>query len=250
MTETTDIAPNYEKTYYTKNNSAPYYTKHTHVTVFQSDVTYYEIEDIKYQKQCIGQNTNNNDIYIITTNGKGNGQDIGMTTDKIVSIFQNLGCDFAYQLDGGGSTALIYKGEMKNQFTDNDNTTERPCGDFLYFSYEGINSQSEDIQYINERFGNFKRDLMKNNYYDLSMGILIPDNADLNDYEKNGVYYTTSKAAALQILNTPDFTNKFSYIQNNCHAFKMIVEKVKNGVIIQTLKYESSHGYCFIREKS
>ena len=49
----------------------------------------------------------------------------------LVNIFNSYGCQYAYNLDGGGSATLYYNGQVMNKLINN---YERPCGDFLYFA--------------------------------------------------------------------------------------------------------------------
>lgn len=235
-TETTDSIPNSSKTYYTKNSVAPYYTEHKNLTEFESETIYYEIEDYLYQKQMIGQNQINKDLYVITCNGKGVGKDRGMSTDKIVEIFLSLGCDFAYQLDGGGSTALVYHGEMLNNPTDDDGKTERPCADFLYVSYENLSPYSDELNNINKRIGDIKRRTQRLESLYLDARDNIPKGYDLNNINKIGKYYCFNRNVAETLQNIPDISKFPGYKGAVIYGFKLIVEKVSsNGVLVQTL---------------
>ena len=235
-TITTDETPNANKTYYTKNTTAPYYTKHTNLSVFTSGVTYYEIEDYLYQKQMIGQNTTTKDIYVITCNGKGVGKDRGMSTDKIVEIFLSLGCDFAYQLDGGGSTALVYHGEMLNNPTDDEGKTERPCADFLYVSYEDLSPYSDELNDINKRISDIKRRTQRLETMYLDVRDNIPEGYDLNNINKTGKYCCLNRYVAETLQNLPDISKFPTYKGKTIYGFKLTVEKMNsNNVLIQTL---------------
>jgi exopolysaccharide biosynthesis protein len=55
----------------------------------------------------------------------------GLTLAQMRTIFKQYGCTFAYNLDGGGSATMSYRGYVLNSPTDG---TERPCGDFLLFT--------------------------------------------------------------------------------------------------------------------
>ena len=236
MIETTDTTPVENKTYYTANNSAPYYTEHDNLVSFESGITYYEIENILYQKQMIGQDSNTKDIYVITCNGKGVGKDRGMSTDKIVEIFLSLGCDFAYQLDGGGSTALVYHGEMLNNPTDAEGKTERPCADFLYVSYEDLSPYSDELNNINKRISDIKRrtQTLETMYLDATDN--IPKGYDLNNINKIGKYYCFNRNVAETLQNLPDISKFPAYKGETIYGFKLIVEKMNsNNILIQTL---------------
>ena len=55
----------------------------------------------------------------------------GLTLAQMRTIFRQHGCTYAYNMDGGGSATMAYRGYIMNNPTDG---TERPCGDFLLFS--------------------------------------------------------------------------------------------------------------------
>lgn len=50
---------------------------------------------------------------------------------ELATEFKRLGCQWAYALDGGGSTTLYFNGEVIN--TPSDWTGERKISDILYF---------------------------------------------------------------------------------------------------------------------
>ena len=54
----------------------------------------------------------------------------GLNLSQMVSILQGYKCSFAYNLDGGGSATMSYRGTVLNQPSDG---SERPCADFLLF---------------------------------------------------------------------------------------------------------------------
>lgn len=55
----------------------------------------------------------------------------GLNYSQMVSIFKSFGCTFAYNLDGGGSATLSYRGKVLNNPSDG---SERACADFLLFT--------------------------------------------------------------------------------------------------------------------
>ena len=120
-------------------------------------------EDIYYQRQIIGQNSQTKDIFFLTSNGKGTGTnsdgliiDGGIPLDNCIDILKNFGCDFAYQLDEGGSTSLIYKGIQINDKSDDGGKTERLLSDFLYVGTNPINDRDKDIQDIRKELSDLK----------------------------------------------------------------------------------------------
>ena len=49
---------------------------------------------------------------------------------------QNLDCDIAYNLDGGGSSTMYFNGNIINNPTTNGNRiSERSVSDILYIGY-------------------------------------------------------------------------------------------------------------------
>jgi exopolysaccharide biosynthesis protein len=143
--------------------------------VSQKDVLQYKNQwvdnnnnDIYYQRQVIGQNTTTKDIYILTSNGKGTRYvdgsstqiiDKGLTLDSCINILQELGCDFAYQLDEGGSTSLIYRGRVINDTTDDSGKSERTLSDFLYVEKKILSDKDKDIAELQTEIGDLKREI-------------------------------------------------------------------------------------------
>ena len=54
----------------------------------------------------------------------------GLSLSEMRSVFKQYGCKYAYNMDGGGSATMSYKGYVLNSPSDG---TERSCGDFLLF---------------------------------------------------------------------------------------------------------------------
>lgn len=78
-------------------------------------------------------------ILLITVNGRFN-KSKGMSYDEMVTFcLKTLKAEFAYNLDGGGSTHQIYKGEYLTPKYDEDNTVERSVGSFLYIQKDDKN---------------------------------------------------------------------------------------------------------------
>lgn len=125
--------------------------------------------NVYYQRQVIAQNSQNKDIFILTSNGKGTGTnsdgliiDGGMPLDSCISILQNFGCDFAYQLDEGGSTSLIYQGVQINDKTDDGGKTERLLSDFLYVTkVKSLADIDSEISYLKQELGELKNNCKK-----------------------------------------------------------------------------------------
>lgn len=122
--------------------------------------------NIYYQRQIIGQNTTTKDIFILTSNGKGTQKnaeglviDAGIPIDNCIEILKNFGADFAYQLDEGGSTSLIYKGIRINDVSDDSGKTERLLSDFLYVESKTLTDRDLDIINLRKELGELKASL-------------------------------------------------------------------------------------------
>ena len=122
--------------------------------------------NVYYQRQIIGQNSQTKDIFILTSNGKGTGTNLdgliidgGIPLDNCIDILKEFGCDFAYQLDEGGSTSLIYKGIQINDKSDDGGKTERLLSDFLYVETTPINDRDKDIRDLRKEVSELKNKL-------------------------------------------------------------------------------------------
>ena len=96
----------------------------------------------RYQRAAVGM-VNPGDYYLVVVDGKGYSGSQGMTYQELQQVFTDIGCDYAYNLDGGGSATLVFKGKVLNTLTDNGK--ERACGDILYFVDAGNGSEGKDI---------------------------------------------------------------------------------------------------------
>lgn len=56
----------------------------------------------------------------------------GLTIEQLAAFMQTLGLKTAYNLDGGGSTTMIFNGAVVNQPTDGHNIEERNVSDIVY----------------------------------------------------------------------------------------------------------------------
>lgn len=96
----------------------------------------------RYQRTAVGM-VSPGDYYLVAVDGKGAGGSQGMTYQELQQVFVDLGCEYAYHLDGGGSTTLVFKGQILNMLTDGGK--ERPCGDILYFIDVGDGGEGDQI---------------------------------------------------------------------------------------------------------
>ena len=96
----------------------------------------------RYQRAAVGM-VNPGDYYLVVVDGKGYGGSQGMTYQELQQVFLDVNCDYAYNLDGGGSATLVFQGKVLNMLTDKGK--ERACGDILYFVDAGSGSEGKDI---------------------------------------------------------------------------------------------------------
>lgn len=66
----------------------------------------------------------------IVVDGRRSGHSIGLDLQPLAELMKNIGCYTAYNLDGGGSSAFIYNGQVMNR--PSDTSGERPVTDILY----------------------------------------------------------------------------------------------------------------------
>jgi exopolysaccharide biosynthesis protein len=67
---------------------------------------------------------------LVVVDGRSTGYSRGMTMTELATLMKNLGCTVAYNLDGGGSSAMYFNGDIVNRPQGNDN--ERGTSDILY----------------------------------------------------------------------------------------------------------------------
>ena len=95
----------------------------------------------RYQRTAVGM-AGPAEYYVLVVDGKGAGGSQGMTYEELQEVFLDLGCEYAYNLDGGGSSTLVFKGRVLNSLTDGQ---ERPCADILYFIDVGDGAEGDEI---------------------------------------------------------------------------------------------------------
>lgn len=77
----------------------------------------------------IGQNH----FVFVVADGRNSGYSNGVTMTEFAQIFKDLGCVTAYNIDGGGSTEMVFMGNIVNT-PSNKNGSERGTSDILYIS--------------------------------------------------------------------------------------------------------------------
>lgn len=94
----------------------------------------YEYLSQNHPRKIIGQKLNG-DYVVITTDGRKNSSK-GLTLEDSVRISQDEELNFAFNLDGGGSTNTIVKGSRVGGLFDKGGTTERVNANFIYIDIE------------------------------------------------------------------------------------------------------------------
>jgi exopolysaccharide biosynthesis protein len=96
-----------------------------------------EIEDIGQQHTILGTQPrtgvgiiDTNHFVFIVVDGRASGYSMGVTLSEFAQIFKDLGCTTAYNLDGGGSSAMYFMGEVVNNPLGDGK--ERGISDILY----------------------------------------------------------------------------------------------------------------------
>ena len=156
---TSDITPIPNKIYYILINGK--YEGQYNISSFNNNYQYYEqINGSRYPRQIIAQNGTTKDFYILSANGKGKTENLGLTLEEVITFLKYVDNDitFAYKLDEGGSTASIYKNintiypsdvqTVYSKETTGIGNNERKVPDFIYFSKNTETEKDKDINYM------------------------------------------------------------------------------------------------------
>lgn len=74
--------------------------------------------------------------YIMVVSDGRTEESIGLSLYELGELMQRLGCECAYNLDGGGSSTMWFNGEVLNKPTTyGDVIAERPISDIIYIGY-------------------------------------------------------------------------------------------------------------------
>ena len=83
----------------------------------------------------------------ITVDGRQSKYSVGMSIEEFTQLFYFLGCQTAYNLDGGASTAMIFMGECLNQHSGIDSDVQRPWTDGLFWGKSELVPTVDDPVY-------------------------------------------------------------------------------------------------------
>lgn len=73
--------------------------------------------------------------YLIVVSDGRTKESAGLSVYQVASILQEKGCSVGYNLDGGGSSALIFNGKLINKPINGNTVLEREVSDIVYFGY-------------------------------------------------------------------------------------------------------------------
>jgi len=73
-------------------------------------------DEVRHPRTAIG--FNDRDIVLLTVDGRQQGWSVGMTLAELAGLLVSLGCTDAVNLDGGGSTTMWVRGEVRNRPSD------------------------------------------------------------------------------------------------------------------------------------
>lgn len=73
--------------------------------------------------------------YLVIVSDGRTDESEGLSLLELAQEFQERGCTTAYNLDGGGSSTMVFNGEVVNNPTDGRSSAEREVSDIVYFGY-------------------------------------------------------------------------------------------------------------------
>lgn len=73
--------------------------------------------------------------YLVIVSDGRTDESEGLSLLELAQEFKERGCTIAYNLDGGGSSTMVFNGEVVNNPTDGRSISEREVSDIVYFGY-------------------------------------------------------------------------------------------------------------------
>ena len=74
------------------------------------------------------------DYVFVVTDGRS-GDSSGLTVRQLAQLMQGYGVQFAYNLDGGGSSSMVFMGQLINDPGTSKKSEERSVSDIVYIGY-------------------------------------------------------------------------------------------------------------------
>lgn len=105
---------------------------------------------VSHPRQVIAQ-LPNKDLIFFSCDGRENNThtmiEKGMTLQEVAeTLLDHYDIQFAYNMDGGGSSSSVVRSHKLNKSMDDSKTTERKVLDFLYVGKEGVQLRDQDLQ--------------------------------------------------------------------------------------------------------
>ena len=73
--------------------------------------------------------------YVFVVSDGRTSENDGLTLYELADFLQSLGCKTAYNLDGGGSSSMVFMGEVINNPVNGRRSSERSVSDIVYIGY-------------------------------------------------------------------------------------------------------------------
>lgn len=96
-------------------------------TLLKMDTNYGYNPNGREPRAAIGQLDSLSYVMVVA---EGRGKSVGVTHQELADFMASLGCREAYNLDGGGTAAMVYNGEYYNKLGG----SERATSDIIYFA--------------------------------------------------------------------------------------------------------------------
>lgn len=84
--------------------------------VTDSEAYEFSSRDERHPRSALGWNDTS--LFLVEVDGRQKTLSVGMTLDELTDFLRKLGCQYAMNLDGGGSATLWYEGSVRNSPCD------------------------------------------------------------------------------------------------------------------------------------
>jgi exopolysaccharide biosynthesis protein len=73
--------------------------------------------------------------YVFIVSDGRTSKSAGLSLYQLAQVYLEYDCEFAYNLDGGGSATMVFNGRVINIPTDGSYVGERKVSDIVYIGY-------------------------------------------------------------------------------------------------------------------
>lgn len=84
-------------------------------------------------RTAIGKISDNHYVFVVSDGRTSESK--GLSLYQLATFMESLGCEIAYNLDGGGSSTMYFNGNVINNPTTNGRISERSVSDIVYIGY-------------------------------------------------------------------------------------------------------------------